>query len=146
MRDVLEIIARRELRAFDHFLDGGDRRDQISTLDRELKQLILGAAAREVSDDLLDALEFRNRFGAADQQLAVGDPILVAGGLIAKALRADEMHQPGSEDAERRAEQESHRNVTVAGRPDQRKIERAELYSAQHPARFGRSERRRKDV
>ena len=49
------------------------------------------------------------------------------------------VHQLGGEDAERRAEQKSHRDVAVAGGPDQRDFERAHFHSARHPSRVRRN-------
>ena len=65
MRDILKVVARSELRAFDHFGDCRDGRDQESALDCQLEQLGLGVAAREFSDDFLNAFEFRKWFAAA---------------------------------------------------------------------------------
>ena len=146
MRDTLEVVARRELRAFDDFLDRGDRGDQKSALDRELSNSALVWLRVKFPDDFLDALEFRKRLGAAEQLLAVCDPILVARGFVAKSLLAEVVHQLGGEDAERRSEQKRHRDVAVAGRPYQRNIDRPQLHAARHPPRFHRAERRRKDV
>src|SRR5208283_51633 len=78
MRDALEVVARFELRAFDHFRDRRDRRDQKSVLECQREQLRLGVAAREISYDFFDPLEFGNRLGAAEELLAVCDPIFVA--------------------------------------------------------------------
>src|SRR5580692_9364592 len=99
MRDALEVAARFELRTLDHFRDRRDRCDQKSVLECEREQLSLGVAAGEISYDFFDPLEFRKRLRAAEQVLAVCEPIFVARRLVAKAPLADEAHELGREDA-----------------------------------------------
>src|SRR5208282_798893 len=146
MVDGPPVIAGFELRALDHFLDGGDRRHQEAAFYRQLQKLGLGAAAREPRHDILEPVKLAYRLGAAEQQLTQSYPILVAGRLVAEALLAQIHHQLAREDPERRAKKKSQRDVTIFGGPHCADIERSKLYPTRHPTHFGGSEGCRQNI
>ena len=139
--DVVEEVARRELRAGDHVVRRGHRGDQQHPVARRLEQLGLGLASRRTSP-MIALTRSNSAIGSlpSQQQVRVLDPVLVAGGLVAEALLVDPLHQPAGERADRRAEQERDRDEAVLARPAQLHVEAAGLDPAGHP--LGRRRRR----
>src|SRR5581483_2893834 len=141
-----EVFTGFELRTFHDLLDRGDRRHQEPALDGEIQEFGLRMAAGEFRYDSLDPFELAERFGAAEELLAEGDPILVARGFVAETALAQVMHQLAREDAQRRPKQESEGDIAVARGPYQRDVERAEFHSSRHTPRLHGAERRRKNI
>ena len=123
---VLPHLAGRQVWVGVDVLGGGDRGEQQATLEGLGEQVGLGPGGQEVADHPLDPLVLRQGLLPAPQHLAVAQPVLRPGGLVAAALGVDPVHQPLAERAESRAEQEGHRQVAIGARPHELHIEVAD--------------------
>ena len=144
--DLVEVVARRELRAGQHVGRRGDRRDEQLAGARQLQQVRLRPCGAELADDPLDPFVLRDRLAAVHQVVGVAQPVLVAGRLVAQPDLVDARHQPSRERPDRRAEQEQHRDEAVCARPQQLDVEPGDLDPAAHPLRRHPAERDRQDV
>src|SRR5207245_8764939 len=124
MLDRLPVAARGELLAPDDFGDRRDRRDQETARARGGEEIRLRPRAREVGDEVLQPVELRKRLLAAQAQLEVVLPVLVAGGDVTAAFVVHPLHQPAREASDRGAEHERDRHVTVARGKDEPQLDR----------------------
>ena len=144
--DLVEVVARRELRAGQHVGRRGDRRDEQLAGARQLQQLRLRLGGAELADDPLEPFVLRDRLAAVVELVGVAQPVLVAGRLVAQPsswIHSISRAVNGPIDA-------PNRNVTETkpscARPQQLDVEPGDLDPAAHPLRRHPAERDRQDV
>ena len=84
----------------------------------------------EVGDGGDAAQKFTRRLDTGHQQIGIVQPVLVTRCVIHKATFVHHFHQAACEGTARIAEEEGHRDMSVAGRIDELQHHRSELHAA----------------
>src|SRR5262245_23930760 len=131
--EPLPVVARGELRAGEHLVERGDRRDEEPAGEGHREQLRLRPGPRAGLDARLHPFELGERLRSREQQIAVADPVLVARGGVAEALLVDTLPQPSCERTDGRTKAEGYRNVAGTGREDEWQCNGAVTDAAREP-------------
>ena len=113
------VVAGVELGVLEHLRHGRDGEDEEAPALRLGHELGLRLRPEEVADDPDDAVELLVGLLTSLEESGVGNPVLVAGGLVAAALLADPLHEAAGEGSNGVPEEVGERDEPVFRFPDQ---------------------------